>query len=87
MAYFLLAESNFVSNRETKYQGRKGFSDFFRWLLRKHFIFLYLSRKQHMNRTVLSPCVVVEVDLFYCHHCDLEELLTSENCLADVPSK
>lgn len=29
MAYFLLAKSNFVSNQETEYRGRKGFSDFF----------------------------------------------------------
>lgn len=64
MAYFLLAKSDFVSNRETKYQGRKGFSGFFQWLLRKHFTSMHLSRKQHMNGAVLNPCVVVGINLF-----------------------
>lgn len=57
------------------------------WLLRKYFISMHLSWKQHMNGAVLNPCVVFGVGLFYCYHCDLEELLNSEKCLADVPLK
>lgn len=48
---------------------------------------MHLSWKQHMNGAVLNPCVVFGVGLFYCYHCDLEELLYSEKCLAEVPSK
>lgn len=88
MAYFLLAKSNFVSNQETKYQGRKGFSDPF---FSGYYVNISLQctclGKQHMNGAVLKPCIVVGVSLFYCDHCDLEELLTAEKCLADVLSK
>lgn len=40
-----------------------------------------------MNGAVLNLCVVVGVGLFSYYHCDLEELLTSGKCLADVPAK
>lgn len=40
-----------------------------------------------MNGAVLNPGGVVGVSLFSCYHCDLEELITSEKCLTDVPSK
>lgn len=40
-----------------------------------------------MNGAVLNLSIVAGVGLFYCYHCDLEKLLTSEKCLTDVPSK